>query len=480
MYAIIQKAPLEQQNKQNNDVDNISNDGSEVDIVNYSDESDNEDEGSNNILSPTVCNVNTTVADGTIVFTGVDAHVDAYDSLCDDENQMQESQYASNVGNDRETYSGNQSEAGDLHENDSEGEQDIVVTQFLKRKKIKKEKMEPENKRKRVEINYSYFFESDDELSRSESVESEYEQSAESEHENEVGAEGVMANNVNASTKSFVQESSDKSSDIDMQSQNGVFKCTICDGKFTNKSTFIRHSHSHRSFNRLSTPAMGSVACSLCKMSFKSKNELHQHSLKHRPRKYSCPDCKRRFQSKTRFQSHKCLGKPVSPNKPVKRSETRKHPRIGYVSGTFTCSWCKRVCRSMQSLQVHERRHTGDKPYKCDSCDMAFVSITEQKAHQRIHTGERPYKCEFCPKSFRTSSDFARHRRSHLGEKPHICTFCPKDFVSASEKKSHEKNIHFDELVKRGTAMGHRIGVSLVCNICGQRCKGISALRTHR
>lgn len=49
--------------------------------------------------------------------------------------------------------------------------------------------------------------------------------------------------------------------------------------------------------------------------------------------------------------------------------------------------------------------------FRCDYCDQCFKQLNSLKLHIRIHTGERPFACSKCMKCFVSRSQLANHTK---------------------------------------------------------------------
>ena len=104
----------------------------------------------------------------------------------------------------------------------------------------------------------------------------------------------------------------------------------------------------------------------------------------------------------------------------------------------YQCRFCDYSSRASASVAVHERRHTGEKPFSCRFCSYVAARKGQVTVHERTHTDERPYKCPECAMSFKVSSALLVHSRLHSGERPYkyVTSTCAnvclgRDFVHA-------------------------------------------------
>ncbi|XP_038856186.1 zinc finger protein 184-like [Salvelinus namaycush] len=108
----------------------------------------------------------------------------------------------------------------------------------------------------------------------------------------------------------------------------------------------------------------------------------------------------------------------------------------------FLCMFCNKGFSCLQNVEIHQRVHTGVKPYSCTQCHMCFTQAGTLKRHQRVHTGEKPFSCTQCHMCFTQAGHLKRHQRVHTGEKPFACTHCRKRFSERRCLRIHQQKNH--------------------------------------
>ncbi|KAK7869426.1 hypothetical protein R5R35_008155 [Gryllus longicercus] len=148
----------------------------------------------------------------------------------------------------------------------------------------------------------------------------------------------------------------------------------------------------------------------------------------------------------------------ATSSNPTGHKNKRKKKHICKVCGSSFVAQCL--------LDIHNRTHTGERPFLCDVCGATFIRQSQLASHSTIHTGERPYECDFCGKTFRQKSHLNLHLPLHTGKRPYRCDVCGKTYVQKQEFIEH-KNLHTGERPHR-------------CDICGIGFRRSHNLRIHK
>ncbi|XP_044067652.1 telomere zinc finger-associated protein isoform X2 [Siniperca chuatsi] len=189
-----------------------------------------------------------------------------------------------------------------------------------------------------------------------------------------------------------------------------------------------------------------------------------------------CPICDKSFKSKYYLKVHNrrhtgerpfgCLkcGKRYFRKENLLIHEIRDCARVQ----TYTCLTCSSTFNGKEELRLHVISHTGDMPHKCSTCQEQFMYKKNLTIHMmKAHGYPKPHACPQCPKTFLTRTELRVHEAAkHRGEKPFVCEECGHRASSRNGLQMHIKAIHRNER-------------PFVCNLCGHAFSQKNNLNMH-
>ncbi|CAF4957278.1 unnamed protein product [Pieris macdunnoughi] len=169
---------------------------------------------------------------------------------------------------------------------------------------------------------------------------------------------------------------------------------------------------------------------------------------------YSCFKCKEVFPSKRILKQH------------AKNCENGLSVEELDKLGKFSCSQCAYRCQSPAILKIHERTHSGEKPYACTFCDYKSGQKNNVAKHILVHMKQKPFRCQFCEYRCAQKNNLVVHERTHTGYKPFACPFCEYRTVQKPNLVKH-MYLHTDQK-------------PFSCDMCSYRCVQKTNLTKHK
>ena len=273
--------------------------------------------------------------------------------------------------------------------------------------------------------------------------------------------------------------------------RNEQVQCGFCKKYFDVEASLRRHvlmAHTDRTSpvksakkKRAAEDTDGEHACPVCPKTYDLEVNLRRHMLmKHKmnlddvvrnesgdiefvgSNGYTCDICCEEFAIQSALSDHlsEVHDEGTASKTPAK-------------SVSLKCEQCEVDFANLQSLNLHMRQHTGERPYKCSVCQDNYISKFQLDRHlTKQHETElsTTVKCKICLALFDTERGMKKHRDSHRKDvdstaQAHKCQECEKVYTWKNNLVSHQKNFHDND--------------EKVCGICNKIFPDEKSIQIH-
>ncbi|KAL4234513.1 Heteroproteinous nuclear ribonucleoprotein A0 [Mactra antiquata] len=292
------------------------------------------------------------------------------------------------------------------------------------------------------------------------------------------------------------------------------FECNLCDAKYsTNQGLVIHKTEVHIDALKKESPAKTAkfshsgrlithskkvrdqIQCDKCTKTFMQEQHLMMHytrvhcnDIESKPTSYDCDICTKSYDKASKLSLHKKMKHNINtPSQERSSSSVCKCEVCGWKFKSSadlkqhmldehnkikteppSCDICHLNFITKKSLDIHMRRHTGEKPYKCCLCSNTFISKFRLECHMKrfhLRQWQKKVKCKVCLALFKDEKTMTKHREIHKKQTAQVEKVV-KPSVDKVEKQSVEK-------VDRRSLEPHK------CSICGKSFRWTRTLNAH-